>query len=361
MTILRTMTIDNFTVFKHAEFEFCDGINVLIGANGAGKTHVLKLAYVYLRSSEEGHAESERIKESAMIRNMREVFRPAEGRGTSLVRRQNVSCDAEILYRMAMPTREPDEMRFTLDRKRGPDDTGWGYSGSGTYADGARPVFMPSREALAMFEGFAALWEKRELSFDRTYYDLCRNLELAELKDVPEESADLIEFIGGATGGKAVLSDGRFYMEDDRGKLEAHLLAEGHRKLACIQRLLANGVLSKGATLVWDEPEANLNPVLVTKVVEILHRLARMGIQIFVATHDYLLLSELSLASEHGLERDVQRRFFALTPNPKKGTQVDIANVIADLSDNPIVDEYAAHYKREQRLFHESLSKPQAS
>ena len=32
----------NFTVFDHAEFTFSPGVNVLIGKNGTGKTHVLK-------------------------------------------------------------------------------------------------------------------------------------------------------------------------------------------------------------------------------------------------------------------------------------------------------------------------------
>ena len=43
----------NFTVFRDARFTFSKGINVVIGSNGAGKSHVLKLAYTAARWSQE--------------------------------------------------------------------------------------------------------------------------------------------------------------------------------------------------------------------------------------------------------------------------------------------------------------------
>lgn len=48
--------------------------------------------------------------------------------------------------------------------------------------------------------------------------------------------------------------------------------------------------------LFWDEPEANLNPRLSQTVVKILLELSKMGVQIFIATHDYVLLKEFQLA-----------------------------------------------------------------
>ena len=48
--------------------------------------------------------------------------------------------------------------------------------------------------------------------------------------------------------------------------------------------------------LFWDEPEANLNPRLSQTVVKILLELSKMGVQIFISTHDYVLLKEFQLA-----------------------------------------------------------------
>ena len=47
------------------------------------------------------------------------------------------------------------------------------------------------------------------------------------------------------------------------------------------------GLLESGSVLLWDEPEANLNPELYSMVAEILLGLQENGVQIFVATHSY--------------------------------------------------------------------------
>lgn len=43
--MLKSLTIKNFTVFTNSKIEFSPGINVIIGDNSTGKSHLLKLAY----------------------------------------------------------------------------------------------------------------------------------------------------------------------------------------------------------------------------------------------------------------------------------------------------------------------------
>ena len=52
--------------------------------------------------------------------------------------------------------------------------------------------------------------------------------------------------------------------------------------------------------LFWDEPETNLNPKLYGVVIEVLLELQRLGVQIFLATHDYVVLKELDLRAKEG-------------------------------------------------------------
>ena len=47
-----------------------------------------------------------------------------------------------------------------------------------------------------------------------------------------------------------------------------------------------NGSLTEGTILLWDEPEANINPKLIPVLTEIILELGRNGAQIFLATHD---------------------------------------------------------------------------
>ena len=44
---IERILVHNFTVFKGTEIEFSEGINILIGANGVGKTHLLKFMYMF--------------------------------------------------------------------------------------------------------------------------------------------------------------------------------------------------------------------------------------------------------------------------------------------------------------------------
>ena len=57
---------------------------------------------------------------------------------------------------------------------------------------------------------------------------------------------------------------------------------------------------AEGAVLFWDEPETNLNPKLYGVVIDVLLELQRIGVQVFLATHDYVILKELDLQAKEG-------------------------------------------------------------
>ena len=42
---LRTLHIENYSAFRNLDIDFCKGVNVFIGENGTGKTHLMKLLY----------------------------------------------------------------------------------------------------------------------------------------------------------------------------------------------------------------------------------------------------------------------------------------------------------------------------
>ena len=44
MAITR-LQLENFTAFESLDMELSPGINVLVGANGTGKTHIMKVCY----------------------------------------------------------------------------------------------------------------------------------------------------------------------------------------------------------------------------------------------------------------------------------------------------------------------------
>lgn len=132
--------------------------------------------------------------------------------------------------------------------------------------------------------------------------------------------------------------------------MEATILSEGYRKITGLIYLLNNGSLTQNGILFWDEPEANLNPKLVTVVISTLQSLILSGIQVFIATHDYLVSQKLSLLAEYNLESNL--KFFAFR-QPKRGAGVIVESggTLAEIQHNSILDEFAALYDQEMEFF----------
>ena len=107
---------------------------------------------------------------------------------------------------------------------------------------------------------------------------------------------EILEKISQAIGGTVVFENDTFYLlQFDGRKVEFSLEAEGLRKLGLLWKLIRNGLLEPGSILLWDEPEANLNPELFPLTAEILLALSRNGVQIFLATHSFNFSSYLEI------------------------------------------------------------------
>jgi hypothetical protein len=82
------------------------------------------------------------------------------------------------------------------------------------------------------------------------------------------------------TSGTVSVKNEEFYLNTrEQSALEFQLVAEGVRKIALLWRFIDNGALEKGSVLFWDEPEANVNPVHIPILADMLLELQRDGVQ----------------------------------------------------------------------------------
>ncbi|MCI5124358.1 MAG: ATP-binding protein, partial [Candidatus Electrothrix sp. AR5] len=158
--------------------------------------------------------------------------------------------------------------------------------------------------------------------------------------------AKLLSPIEEAMGGKVSLDkNGRFYLYmPGRGKMEIQLVAEGLRKIGMVTSLIATGSLLDKGYLFWDEPETNLNPRLIKLVAEIIFRLCKNGIQVFIATHSLFLLRELEILSQKEEFNTTKTKFFALDRSGngitlQQGESVDAIDPIATLDESLMQSE----------------------
>jgi hypothetical protein len=363
MTIQRLILRD-FTAFEEIDLDLCAGINVFIGENGTGKTHALKAIYAALKAAERLDHPTLPGMSVGFTEGLVEIFRPAyhdverlrrighRGRREPRhlwVETERYECHCELGQLLFVTFKEPR-------KKPGPE-----------------PVFLPSRDVLALYEGFAGAYESRALSFDRTYFDACVALATQRLNNPPP----LVERIDGLSGGSFIEHEGRFELVDgasvdeavgsapwrvrQTANLESHLVGEGLRRLGTLGCLLRNGWITPGTTLLWDEPEAGLNPRLITPLGGVLVELAAWGVQIILTTHDYLLPRGISLHAEYDRRPEVPIRFHGFyRPHPGGAVIAEKAETLAGLDHNPIFDEFTRHHDRERDLFYENEGKAQS-
>jgi AAA15 family ATPase/GTPase len=335
--MLKRLNIENFTVFSKANFEFAAGLNVIVGENGTGKTHVLKLAYAVI---------SESRSQVNKQKNVVNVTTEIQSRGNDyFIKILDVFKAEAIDNFIKNKIYGADGMGFQFEL-RGDNPS---FSFNSKYSDNgletkfskplqsyqsAKAVFLPARELLTIYPGFVSLYEGRYLEFDETYRDTCLLLGEPLLK---KPMTDLLVILEKAMGGKVFLERGRFYLICDFGKVEMPMVAEGIRKLAMLAQLVAVGALQKGGYLFWDEPEANLNPRLVKIVARVILQLANAGIQIFIATHSLFLLRELEVL-QSSEKKPVPQRYFSLKQGAD-GVDVEQGNAIDDLQTLVVLDE----------------------
>lgn len=316
------ISLENFTVFDELELSFSPGINVFIGENGAGKTHIMKIIYSASQATQ---------KDVNFAYKLTKVFYPKDfelKRLGSNHRKEEVTkirIDTEhnnLRLEFSQKTKSYEQAK-TIGKEKWNDNE---------YA--LKSVFIPSKDILSNSRNLQAAVEKRNVDFDDTYLDLINACKVKLEIDDSKIYKDIVLELQSQMKGKVKLIDEEFYMMNGNKKMEFSLVAEGNRKLALLWQLLTNGTLQKGSILFWDEPEVNLNPKHIKLIVKMLVLLKDYGVQIFITTHDYMLSRTLELycdtPSFHSFYED------------NGVIKVESKDTFSDLEHNDIADTYSS-------------------
>ena len=253
--------------------DFCDGINVLIGENGVGKSSLLKMIYAAAQWSKDS---TSRSGPRRLVRYFSNYLDDERGLHNALD--PDGLSAFQVFFGEKAFEYVPDNGLESLSIWR---SVGWDGLNLST-------VMIPATEMLTHAKGFLAMNEKYKMPFDQTQIDIIVNASLPETKEITPNMQNVLEKLSDVIDGTVVQSDDVFYvLKKDGRKVDFSLEAEGYRKLGLLWKLVRSGLLESGSILLWDEPEANLNPGLYALVAEVLLELQKGGVQIFVATHSY--------------------------------------------------------------------------
>lgn len=350
------LELKNFSSFGSLDIDFSSKINVIIGENGTGKTQLLKALYFANKSLALQSATSEEI-----LR----LYRPLSNSLKGLVGDDGKS-KAELICQMA--NGQILHISFSANSRHLLQERIVSTPAIGF------PNFIPVKEVLSLMKGILAddgNTETLQTLFDQSYLDVAQNLaKKTSIKTHEKIDQDprfgsvylkLIDVLGGKfqiielSGKVSVAFQSGHYERVKDPKSQSHdqltfrarrrdsadMTAEGLRKLGTLQLLLENYELNPGQSgvMLWDEPEANLNPKLMKLVVEVLLELARNGQQVIVATHDYVLLKWFDLLMNKG--KDDHVRFHSLyRDEDTQEIKVSSTDDYLDISPNPIDEAF---------------------
>lgn len=334
--MITEVSIRNFGKIKEFQTNRFSNINLIIGENGTGKTFLLKSMYAAVKTMEQFH------------------------RGNSL---KSVS---DLLAEKLRWTFQTNALGELVSKKAGEGLTfsmvndgklfSFGFSEKATVKlvnvsalDAGleqNSVFIPEKEILSLLNIIATSRERDQLfGFDDTYYDLAKAVQIAPHRGKNfkafSKSRSLLQDI---LHGRVDYDDqaNQWYFRNDRNeKFDINITSEGTKKIAILDRLLANNYLSADSIIFIDEPEAALHPKALCQFLDILDIISNeMGIQIFIASHSYFTLKKLRLIA---LKRQRPVMCYSFSPEGR----VAESNLQEGIPSNSIVEQSVQLYQDE--------------
>ncbi len=336
------LSLENFSCFAKFELHSITKINIFIGANDTGKTHLIKLLYTITKSIEEFTKRTESDQpdwREVLAEKLFWVYQPESNKLGQLVKKGE--------SRLKVETRLLDESYYFAFGK----DTARQITDCTELAPtqpGLNALFIPPKEVLTALDAIATINEQLQIfGFDHTYYDLIKALRVPPTKgNIQENLKAVLTSLEHLLTGEIVKEQDQFIFKRGREKYGMSQIAEGFKKLGILTTLIRNRSLNQSTILFIDEPEANLHPQAIHSLVDMLFLLSQAGITIYASTHSYSVIKKLEI-----LARKHQESIQLCSLTKSNG---DITAQVSDLSegmpDNPIIDAAIELYEEDVRL-----------
>ncbi len=336
------ITLENMSAFQKLNWQQHKHINLIIGENDTGKTHLLKILYCLARSIEEyhktGHAPP-RTWQEILANKLLWTFQPTDWALNQLIfkGRQRLKVAARFYE---------TDISFALGEKMTIPD----ISESISLLPKFNTLFIPPKEVLTAFDAIAATREQLEIAgFDDTVFDLIKALRLPVTKGNIQDSLQCaLEILDNLNKDGQILFDKqRFIFKRNNTRYAMSETAEGIKKIGIFNTLISNRKIKPGTILFIDEPEVNLHPKAIVGLVEMLFQAAHAGIQVYIATHSYFVLKRFELIARQYNE---MIPVCSLTRSQTEDVHADFYDLRDGMPPNPITDVSIELYEQGVRL-----------
>ena len=333
---IQEVKLENYGAIDKFQCNHFSNINLIIGENGTGKTFLLKALYSAVRSMEE-YRRGDDIKtiSEVLSEKLRWTFQ-VDWLGDMVSK----TAENELYFEVSVGSNKityqfSQEVSSKIEAVVIPDAGKTGNS-----------IFIPAKEVLSLF---SVILKSREVDkvfgFDDTYYDLAKALRIASkndkdysiflnsrkiVTDVIDGNVDYDEAVG-----KWI------YKNRKNQRFSIGATSEGIKKIAIMDRLLANGYLDQNSIIFIDEVESALHPKAVCQFLDVIAFIANtMGVQVFIASHSYFVIKKLFLIA-------LQKPKTVMCISLNKGKKAQICDLCDGMPENSIIDTSIRLYEQE--------------
>jgi AAA15 family ATPase/GTPase len=352
MAVFKSLTVENFVAFQQRlEWNAHTSLNVIIGENDTGKTHLLKLLYAMARAIEDyskkkAGPEPKELSE-LLAHKLRWTFLPQKLElGRLVTRGTGNRLSVDLCWNSG------GHLRFSFGKDTTSKIIEINTNGL-LELEGNKASFLPPKEILSIFDAIVATRETVEIAaFDDTYYDLVQDYrQPTTAGNLQANIKRALVHLENVTGGGEVEMESNGNIVFKRGKevFNMHQTAEGIKKIGILSRLMRNRRLTPagGCMLFVDEPEVNLHPKAIVLFAEMLHEFAQSGIQVYLTTHSYFLLKRLEQLAR---EKNTDYSLLDLRKLDGGGVSGTVTKLRDGLPQNPIVEESLKLFDRDVQL-----------
>ena len=174
--MIHDLLVRGVTVFPGSEhFEFVPGINVVVGGNDSGKSHLLKLCYTVAKWSADGGRKSLPEKWAEEQRLRKDLMRVFASRGLAgLTARNRGNAHAHVEASMEGDGVPEGMGNLVFDFQAGHEEEGLSIQEMPKRFLNVPVVFLAAREVLTIYPSFVQVGSRFPEFLDGGCWDLCR-------------------------------------------------------------------------------------------------------------------------------------------------------------------------------------------
>lgn len=285
--MIKNFEIHDYRQFKNVKFDNFANVNLFAGNNDTGKTTILK--FLYCITHQLKNIKNNDIGDCNIFQYINNLY--------AFNNFQFDTSNKPIDKLKNLYLYDGNTINFNASILNSKNETITSNDKINGYNYDYKPLFIPAKEILSIMNTVIYLKNQNiESGFDDSYTDII--YEIFTRKNIDEK--ELLSFFKN----KYDFYNGNIqidkntnavnYYKNDGNIYNINITAEGIKKLGIFEVLHSTGNLTKKSILFIDEPENNLDPKMLREFMRFLVDISKEGVQIFIASYDSSVLSQLS-------------------------------------------------------------------